>query len=293
ISRKQGFPSITDTGVMDLSLAGEGLSFQMGVATAQKKDAEHLFKVGKVDVDIKHLKIKLVESRYKMPFNLIQPVLMKVLNPVITKAVEKALKQQFQQWDRAAWEIKQDADKTLIESRAATDGKRPHMYSRYFDSMKKYMSEQKEEQKKKAASKTADKKINIAYTLQDSIFPNIKLPGATSEKATKYKDLAAQGDDWQSPVFSLGKASQSSDIPRAPKIEDKLDEKKTWGETRKRSAAEKGAEVKGAAKNKLDGGVQNAGSKLVGNGNRDGLKQSVDGAKAMGNGGQQTTPLVT
>lgn len=291
INRKKGFPSIKDTGVVNLQLAGEGLSFEMGVATAQKRDAEHLFKVGKVDVDIKHLKMKLVESKFKMPFNLIQPVLMKVMNPIITKVVEKTLKQQFQKWDHAAWEIKQDANKTLDESRTAEGEKKPNMYTRYFNSMKKYMNEQKEEQKKKAADKTADKKVNIAYTMHDSIFPDIKLPGATSEKATKYKDLAKQGDEWQSPVFSLGQATQSSDIPRAPTIQEKVEEQKSFSEARKRSAAEqKNGGAMDAARSKVDGGLQNAGSKLVGNG--DGVKQGADGGKAMGNGGQRA-PLVT
>lgn len=281
IKRKQGFPSITDTGIVNILLAGDGLSFQMGVATAQEKDKEHLFKVGKVDVDIKHLKIKLVESKFKMPWNMIAPVLTKVLNPVITKVVEKVLKQQLGKWDEAAWEIKQDANKALEESRQSTDGKKPNMYSRYASSAKQYFDKQKEEQKKKAGDKTADKKVNIAYTMHDSIFPDIKLPGATSEKATKYKDLADQGDKWQSPVFSLGKASQSNDIPRAPKIQEKIDEKRSWTETRKRNAAEKN---NGTIKSNADGGLQNAAPKVVGNG--DGV---ADGAKGIGNG--YGTPL--
>lgn len=289
IHRKKGFPSITDTGSVDIQLAGDGLSFEMAVATAQKHDKEHFFKVGKVDVDIKHLKIKLNKSKFKLPFNLIQPVLTKVMRPVITKVVEKVLKQQFQKWDHAAWEIKQDANHTLEESRSATGGKKPTMYTRYFDSMKKYMDAQKEEQKRKAADKTADKKVNISYTMHDSIFPDVKLPGATSEKATKYRDLAQQGDKWQSPVFSIGKASSSNDIPRAPQIHEKLEEKHIFEETRKRNAAEK-ANVKGngaGLKPDMDG--------LKGVGNGDGLhKQGADGngAKAVGNT-QYGTPLVT
>lgn len=287
IKRKQGFPSITDTGIVNILLAGDGLSFQMGVATAEKTDKEHLFKVGKVDVDIKHLKIKLEKSKFKMPWNLVAPILTKVLNPAITKVVEKVLKQQFGQWDQAAWEIKQDANKTLEESRRSTDGKKPNMYSRYASSAKDYFNKQKEEQKKKAANKTADKKVNIAYTMHDSIFPDIKLPGATSEKATKYKDLADQGDKWQSPVFSLGKASKSNDIPRAPKIHEKVDEKRSFTETRKRNAAEK--KNNGVIKTNLDGGLQNAAPTaplVVGNG--DGI---ADGGAAKGIGNGYGKPL--
>ena len=39
IKKKQGFPSITDTGVMDLFLGGHGLSFDMKLATADREIA--------------------------------------------------------------------------------------------------------------------------------------------------------------------------------------------------------------------------------------------------------------
>jgi Protein of unknown function (DUF4449) len=65
------------------------------------------------------------------------------------------------------------------------------------------------------ASKT---KVNMAMTQHDSIFPQIKLPGGISSKATEYKELALKGDSWESPVFKLGSASSSNDIPSAPQV---------------------------------------------------------------------------
>ena len=65
------------------------------------------------------------------------------------------------------------------------------------------------------ASKT---KVNMAMTQHDSIFPQIKLPGGISSKATEYKELALKGDSWESPVFKLGSASTSKDIPSAPQV---------------------------------------------------------------------------
>jgi hypothetical protein len=62
------------------------------------------------------------------------------------------------------------------------------------------------------------KKVNMAITQQDSIFPQIKLPGGISSKATEYKELALKGDSWESPVFKLGSASPSTDIPTAPDV---------------------------------------------------------------------------
>jgi len=58
-------------------------------------------------------------------------------------------------------------------------------------------------------------------TKEDSIFPNIDLPGGISTKATEYRELARKGDKWESPVFSIGSAKKSTDIPSAPKIQRK------------------------------------------------------------------------
>jgi hypothetical protein len=58
----------------------------------------------------------------------------------------------------------------------------------------------------------------MAITKQDSIFPDIHLPGGISSKATEYKELALKGNDWQSPIFKLGSASTTSDLPHAPQV---------------------------------------------------------------------------
>jgi hypothetical protein len=75
--------------------------------------------------------------------------------------------------------------------------------------------------KKKAEKVVGDKKVNVAMTQHDSIFPNIKLPGGISTKATEYKELAKRGEKWESPVFALGSAAKSTNIAGAPQVTQK------------------------------------------------------------------------
>ena len=58
-------------------------------------------------------------------------------------------------------------------------------------------------------------------TKQDSIFPNVSLPGGISTKATEFRELAAKGDKWESPVFGIGSAKESSDVPKLTQISRK------------------------------------------------------------------------
>lgn len=213
VKRKQGFPSITDTGVADIILPGDGFSFKMKVSTADKKDRENFFKVDKVDVDVAGLKIKLTKSNHKLLFNLFKPIMLTVIRPALQKAVEKAIKDQCQQLDTLLYQIKQEADRAAAEA-ASNPENTANIYNRYYTAAQKRILQGK----KKAQEVSSDKKVNVAMTKEDSIFPNIHLPGGISSKATEYKELARKGDKWESPVFSIGSASKSTDIPAAPKV---------------------------------------------------------------------------
>merc|ERR1712225_148414 len=96
IKKKQGFPSLTDTGVADIFLGGTGLSFKMKMSTAEKKDRQNFFKVDKVDVDVKNFNIKLKQSKHK--------------------ALEKVIKDKFNEFDAMAYKVKVEADRAIEEA---------------------------------------------------------------------------------------------------------------------------------------------------------------------------------
>ncbi|KAM7202272.1 Protein of unknown function (DUF4449) domain containing protein [Naviculisporaceae sp. PSN 640] len=213
IKRKQGFPSLTDTGVVSLLLAGEGFSFRMKMSTPDDKDPQNFFKVDKVDVDIKHLSIKVHKSNHKLLFSLFKPIMLKVIRPGLQMALQKAIRDQVNKADGLLFQIKKEADRALDEARERPD-QVPNIYSRYVAAAQKQMLLGKQ----KVDDAAKDKKVNMAVTKEDSIFPNIHLPGGISSKATEYKELARKGDKWESPVFSIGSASRSRDLPRAPVV---------------------------------------------------------------------------
>ncbi|OTA60056.1 hypothetical protein K449DRAFT_415349 [Hypoxylon sp. EC38] len=213
VKRKHGFPSITDTGVANITMGGDGFCFRLKLSTADDKDKQHFFKIDKVDVDVKNLKIKLVKSNHKILFSLFKPLMLKVLRPVIQKTAEKQLKDQFNKFDQLLYQIKQEADRAVDDARRDPENA-PNIYNRYVTAAQKQVLQGK----KKVEAVAADKKVNMAVTKEDSIFPNIHLPGGISSKATEYKELARKGEMWESPVFSIGAASKSSDVPPAPEV---------------------------------------------------------------------------
>ncbi|KAF1933282.1 uncharacterized protein M421DRAFT_51556, partial [Didymella exigua CBS 183.55] len=221
LKKKQGFPSITDKGVMDIFMGGSGFSFKVELETADKAREHaqtHFFKVTKVETDIQNLSIKLKKSNHKLLFNMFKPLLLKVMRPVIQKVLEKQIKDSVNQIDAMLYDVKKEAERAEAEAKRNPDPEHlQNMYQRYASAAQSRVMQGKQK-KEQLKEKTKDTQVNVAVTQHDSIFKNISLPGGISTKATEYKELAAKGDKWESPVFSIGSARETSSLPQVAKV---------------------------------------------------------------------------
>ena len=213
IKRKQGRPKLTDQGVADIFLGGSGFSFKIKMSTADKSDKQNFFKIDKVDVDVKNFNIKLKQSKHKLIFGLFKPIMLKFMRPALQKAIEKVIKDKAHELDGMAYKVKIEADRALQEAKDNPD-QAQNIYQRYVNAAQKQFLQGKQ----KAEAVATNTKVNMAMTQHDSIFPNVKLPGGISSKATEWKEMGLKGETWESPVFKLGAASTTEDIPHAPQV---------------------------------------------------------------------------
>jgi hypothetical protein len=218
VKRKQGFPSVTDKGVMDVFMGGSGFSFKVEMETADPNDRIHYFKINKVSTDIKNLSIKVKKSNHKLLFAMFKPLLLKVMRPVIQRVLEKQIKDSVNQLDEFLFDIKSEADRAAEEAKRNPDPEHlQNMYQRYATALNKRIMQGKQK-KEKLQERAKDTHVNMAVTQHDSMFKHISLPGGISTKATEYKELAAKGDKWESPVFSIGSAKESTNVPKITNV---------------------------------------------------------------------------
>ncbi|KAG9228382.1 hypothetical protein BJ875DRAFT_477613 [Amylocarpus encephaloides] len=210
VKRKQGTLKVSDLGVADIYLGGQGFSFKVKLSTADDKDRQNFFKVDKVDVEVKNFDIKLKQSKHKLLFGLFKPLMLKVMRPALQKAFEKIIKDKVHELDSMAYQVKLEADRAAKEVKENPENA-PNIYQRYVSAVQKKILQGQ----KKAEDVKKNTTVNMAMTQNDSIFPDLKLPGGISSKATEYKDLALKGNSWETPVFALGSAKASTDIPKA------------------------------------------------------------------------------
>lgn len=217
IKKKEGFPAITDRGLMDIFLGGDGLSVKIAASTAQNNDKEHFVKLDKVAVSIKNMDIKLKKSNHKLLFNTFKPMLFRVVRPALQKVVEGQIREAFRKGDGYAKEIHNEALRAQQAAREDPENA-PTIFSRYADAIR---ARAQAKAKKVEGVVQRDTKVQTVMTLHDSIFPDIELPGGVSSKATEYANLAAKGERWESPIFSIGDAPESTGIPSAGRITNK------------------------------------------------------------------------
>lgn len=199
---------------MDILLGGEGFGFKIAASTAQKEDDRHFFKVDNVSVNITNMDIKLKKSKHKILFNIFKPMLFSVVRPAIQTVLQKQIREAFVKGDEFAYEVHLEAKKAERAAKNDPENK-SNSYTRHMDALRSKMAAKKEEDKKKPKR---DTQIKTAFHLNDSLFPDVPLPGAVSTKATEYVNLAKRGERWESPVFSMGSAKESTDIPAAAPI---------------------------------------------------------------------------
>ena len=217
LKKKQGFPSITDKGVMDIILAGEGFSFKVAARNAGKsRDRTHFIAIDKVDVVIKNLQIKIKQSNHKLLFSIAKSIVIKVMKPAIQKAIEVQIKKNLENADAYAYSIHREVQRGIEASKNDPENAQ-NIYQRYVNAVQQKMTEKK----KKAENQAKKTDVNVAMTKQDSMFQHISLPGGISTKATEYRDLAAKGDRWESPVFGIGSARESTDVPKPGNVSRK------------------------------------------------------------------------
>ena len=220
VKRKEGFPSITDKGILDLFFGGSGLSFKVGLETVDDSNkSHHFFKVTSVKVDVSNLKIKMKQSNHKLLFNFAKPLLLRAVKPALMKVIEKQIKDTIYQGDAYAWDIQQEVNRATEDAKNDPENA-VNIFSRYYTAVQNRIAQGKE-QAERVKAKADNTKANVAMTKQDSIFKNISLPGGISSKATEYKELAQKGDKWESPVFGIGSATESTNLKKPSAVSRK------------------------------------------------------------------------
>ena len=149
VNKKQGFPSITDTGVMDVLLGGEGMSFDMRLVNADQHDANRIFRVESLTVRLKNLSVTLKKSNHKTLFSFFKPIFMAVIRPAIVKAAEARIRKSFDQLDEQLWLIQNEYNKAKEAAENQPPQDTENMVNMYIHAIQRHFTGVKAQGKRK------------------------------------------------------------------------------------------------------------------------------------------------
>ncbi|KAI0999577.1 hypothetical protein K3495_g8621 [Podosphaera aphanis] len=206
LKKKRGFPTIKDSGLIDIFLGGTGFSFSMKMSTCDSKDRQNFFKISQVDVDVKNLKIKIKKSKHKVLLNIVKPILQMIITPIMQKALEKNIMDKALWLDSLIYQIKVESDRIAEEAKGHPE-KTTSIYQLYFKAFRNKFRDTPNAPHHYIPGGTV---VNMAITEHDFIFSDIHLPGGVSAKALFYKDVAINSSkNWESSIFNLGSATST------------------------------------------------------------------------------------
>ncbi|RXK41203.1 hypothetical protein M231_01608 [Tremella mesenterica] len=192
--RKSGWPRISDHGLADVVLAGQGISIDVELESVENR-RDTVFKTNHVNVKIDTLKFSIRDSKHDLLYKFIKGVATGVIKKAITAAIQNAV-------HTAMGHL----DDQLVQVRDAMDEAKQSDETNRRQALKDLYARKKDEaasKKEAAVQKTGT--FRVVGNRDSQLNPDLGHDSKQSiaKRMFKVEDAAHSGQEWRSPVFDL------------------------------------------------------------------------------------------
>ncbi|KAL7423409.1 hypothetical protein Q5752_000989 [Cryptotrichosporon argae] len=192
--KHSGFPKISDHGLADVVISGQGISVDIEIETVENK-RDSVFKVNAVNTKIDNLAFALRQTKHDLLYKFIKAAATTTIKKAISVAVETALRSALEHLDDQLVEVRNNMEEAKRSDETTRTQALKDLYAR---------------KKNQAADKkhAADKRGSTFRLVADRDSQiNPELSGdhgkSISKRIWKTEDLANSGKEWRSPAFDL------------------------------------------------------------------------------------------
>ncbi|KAI0057660.1 hypothetical protein BV25DRAFT_1970625 [Artomyces pyxidatus] len=187
--KKTGIPKLSDSGLADVFLGGNGLTATVHLVSADK-DRTSVFKVKNVNVKVDSLKFSIRDSKHDILYKTLRPLATGLIKRQIQKAVADAITTGMEYVDGQLVGVRDRMDEASKSDELSRT-----------EALKSLFQKKKEETAESV--KSADNKRHSQFKLvaqrDSSIIPEVGHPAGWSGKAQERVDLAREeGKEWRS-----------------------------------------------------------------------------------------------
>lgn len=194
IRQKKGFPALKDVGKAEIYL-GRGVEIEVTLA-ASNKDKSKLYHVQNIDVAIKDIDVKLIESRHKMLFLFAKPLLVGAIKKATSRAISEKMRQILDFGADEFSEMKSIIKRRQKEFKHQPEENTPSTTSLYLRALSDRLKYHREN-----PSQPKERQLK-----------DVDLPGKSSDIAAYWESQAETGEGWRSEVFTLQKERMSEKL---------------------------------------------------------------------------------
>ncbi|KAI0275464.1 hypothetical protein BC834DRAFT_840264 [Gloeopeniophorella convolvens] len=191
--KKTGIPKMTDSGLADVLLGGQGVTATVHLVSADK-DKSSVFKVKNVNVKVDSLKFSIRDSKHDILYKTVRPLATGLIKKQIQKAVADAITTGMEYVDGQLVGVRD----RMSEARKSPDGSRT-------DALRAAFQRQKEDAAETVSSKSSERKSQFKMVAKrdSALMPQHGHPGGWASKAQERADVATKGEDWRSDAFTI------------------------------------------------------------------------------------------
>ncbi|KAF8481546.1 hypothetical protein DFH94DRAFT_731269 [Russula ochroleuca] len=191
--KKSGIPKLSDSGLADVLLGGQGLTATVHLVSAGK-DKSSVFKVKSVRVKVDSLKFSIRDSKHDILYKTLRLLATNLIKKQIQKAVADAITTGMEYVDGQLVAVRDRVN----EARASPDNSSADVLRAAFQG-------RREDGEKSASASSAERKSHFKVVAKhdSAILPKHGHPSGWATKVQERAEAAATGEGWHSDAFTI------------------------------------------------------------------------------------------
>jgi hypothetical protein len=194
--KKSGIPKLSDSGLADVVVGGEGVNVTVHVVSSNK-DKSSVFKVKSVNVKVESLKFSIRDSKHDFLYKTLKPLATGLVKKQIQKAIHDGVKTGLEYVDGQLVAVRDRMEAAKVqESKDGVEKSRMQILHEMFQ-------KKKEESASTASTKTRDSHFKVVTKRESAILPDTGHLAGWVNRANERAETAGKGKDWRSEAFTI------------------------------------------------------------------------------------------
>lgn len=185
--KKTGIPKLTDSGLADVLLGGQGLNVTAHITSAEK-DKSSVFKVKDVHVKVDTLKFSIRDSKHDLLYKTLRPLATGLVKKQLQKAIEGAVRTALEYIDGQLVGVRD----RMSEAKATEDKSRTQVLQEMFQRKKDEAESVKEKKEERNAQ------FKVVSKRDSAIMPDKGHPSGWVNRTQERSEKAEVGKEWRS-----------------------------------------------------------------------------------------------